>query len=82
MKPLKLSQNNKTYIVHRYVDHIVSRMDNDDMWNAFKDYLFREKMGYPIDTLEIEIKRHCPQILEDNIAEEVVGKGAEYATTV
>ena len=82
MRILKLTEDNKSYIVRRYVDHILSRMDDIDMWNTLKDYVYREKMSYPIETLELEIQRHCPQILEDHISEEVLGKGAEYAKTI
>ena len=34
------------------------------------------------DTLEIEIRRHFPDILEDHSGEAVVGKGREYAKAV
>jgi len=57
-------------------------MDDGEIYDAFKDYFYREKMAYPILTLSEEIKRHCPEILEDNIAEQVVGKGSEYAKTI
>jgi hypothetical protein len=39
-------------------------------------------MHYPNDTLEEEIKRYCPEILENHFTEEVVGKGAEYAKAI
>lgn len=78
MKQLLITPDNKSYIVRRYCDYILSRMDNDDIYSSFKDYFFREKMGYPIKTLTEEINRHCPNILEDNLAELVVGKDKEY----
>lgn len=79
---IKLTADNKSYIVTRYVDYILTRMDTLDMFGALKDYLFREKMSYPIDTLNLEIERHCPQILEDHFAEDVVGKETEYAKVI
>lgn len=82
MKKFSVNDSNKSYIVRRYVDSIISHMDNEDVYLSFKDYLFREKMGYPNDTLEIEIRRHFPDILEDHSSEVVVGKGREYAKTV
>jgi hypothetical protein len=53
-------------------------MDEEEIYTSFKDYFFREKMGYPIATLKEEIIRHCPEILDDHLAETVVGKGNEY----
>jgi hypothetical protein len=82
MKRISINDNNKSYIVRRYVDSIISRMDDADIYLAFKDYLFREKIDYPNDTLEIEIKRHFPEILDDNISESVVGKEHEYAKNI
>lgn len=82
MRHIHLTTNNKSYIIRRYVDHIVSRMDNLDMWESLKDYLYREKFGYPLETLENEINKHCPEILDDNITEQVVGKGEEYAKAI
>jgi hypothetical protein len=82
MRHINLTTNNKSYIIRRYVDHIVSRMDNLDMWESLKDYLYREKFGYPLETLENEINKHCPEILDDNITEQVVGKGEEYAKAI
>lgn len=78
MKRIKITVDNKDYVVRRYTDYILSRMDNLEILDSFKDYFFREKMAYPIETLEQEINRHCPYVLEDHIAEEVVGKGSEY----
>ncbi len=78
MKTLQVTPDNKSYIVRRYCDYVISRMDNDEIYNSFKDYFFREKMGYPIDTLKEEIIRHCPEILDDHLAESVVGKDKEY----
>lgn len=78
MKQLQITPDNKSYIVRRYCDYVLSRMDEEDMYSSFKDYFFREKMGYPIQTLKEEILRHCPDILEDHLAETVVGKDKEY----
>lgn len=82
MKHFQINSENKEYIVKRYTDYILSRMDNLDIWEGFKEYFYREKLAYPNDTLEQEISRYCPSILEDHIVEEVVGKGQEYAKTV
>lgn len=82
MRKLELTTENKSFIVQKYVDHVIYRMSDGEIYDAFKDYFFREKMAYPIPTLWEEIKRHCPEILEDNIAEQVVGKGSEYAKTI
>lgn len=79
---LKITPDNKGYVVRRYVDYIVSRMDSTEILDSFKSYLYNEKMGYPIDTLELEINRHCPEILQDHTAEQLVGKGKEYAKTI
>jgi hypothetical protein len=78
---LKITEDNKPYIVRRYTDYIISRMDNLELLEEFKDYFYREKIGYPIDTLETEIHKYCPEILEDHLIESVVGKGYEYAQT-
>lgn len=82
MRTLELTTENKSFIVQKYVDHVAFRMDDSEIYDAFKDYFYREKIAYPIETLQAEIKRHCPEILEDNIAEQVVGKGSEYAKTI
>jgi hypothetical protein len=79
MRHVKITSNNKDYIVRRYTDYVLSRMDDIEILENFKDYFFREKIGYPIDTLETEINKYCPEILEDHISEEVVGKAAEYS---
>lgn len=78
MKQLQITPDNKFYIVRRYCDYVLSRMDTEDIYSSFKDYFFREKMGYPIKTLTEEIHRHCPEILEDHLAESVIGKDKEY----
>jgi hypothetical protein len=82
MRHLHITSDNKPYFVRRYTDYIVSRMDNLEIMDSFKDYFYREKIGYPIETLEVEINRYCPEILDDHIAEEVVGKGVEYAKSI
>jgi hypothetical protein len=82
MRHYHITDSNKSYIVRRYSDYIVSRMDNLDIFNEFKNYLFKEKMEYPNDTLEDEINRLCPEILEDHFPEQVIGKGAEYAKSI
>jgi hypothetical protein len=78
MKQLQITTDNQSYIVKRYCDYVLSRMDVEDIYSSFKDYFFREKMGYPIPTLKEEITRYCPEILEDHLAETVVGKNKEY----
>jgi hypothetical protein len=78
MKQLQITPDNKSYIVKRYCDYVLSRMDDEDIYSSFKDYFFREKMGYPIDTLKEEIIRHCPEILDDHLSETIVGKDKEY----
>lgn len=80
-KLIKITESNKPYLVRRYTDYIVSRMDNLELLEEFKDYFYREKVNYPIDTLQTEINKFCPEILEDHLIESVVGKGAEYAQT-
>ena len=75
---IKITESNKPYIVRRYTDYVVSRMDNLELLEEFKDYFYREKMGYPLDTLQSEINKFCPEILEDHLIESVVGKGVEY----
>lgn len=82
MRNIKLNDDNKSYIVRRYCDYTVSHMDNLDLLNGFKEYFYREKMAYPIDTLEVEINKYCPEIMEDHISELIVGKGAEYAKAI
>ena len=56
MRQLQITPDNKSYIVRRYCDYVLSRIDNDEVYTGFKDYFFREKMGYPIDTLKEEIR--------------------------
>jgi hypothetical protein len=82
MRFIEISNDNKAYIVRRYTDYVISRMDDIEVLDAFRNYFFQEKMSYPNDTLEEEIKKHCPEILEDHLSEEVIGKGAEYAKTI
>jgi len=82
MKNIKITTDNKSYIVRRYTDYAVSRMDNIEIFNNFKDYFYREKIAYPISTLEVEINKYCPEILHDHFSENVVDKGAEYAKTL
>lgn len=82
MKTFAITQNNKSYITKRYIDYIISRMDETDIWEGFKNYLFKEKIKYPLDTLVSEIKRHCPHLLEEHLSEQVVGKESEYAQTI
>lgn len=79
---IKINSDNKSYMVRRYVDYIITRMDNNDILDALKDYLFREKMSYPIDTLSQEINRHCPSILETHMSELLIGKENEYASSI
>jgi hypothetical protein len=78
MRLKNISNDNKVYIIRRYADYIITRMDDVEILDAFRNYFFQEKMNYPNDTLEEEIKKHCPELLEDHIAEEVIGKGVEH----
>lgn len=78
MKKLQITTDNKSYIVKRYCDYVESHMDDHDIYDSFKEYFFREKMGYPIETLTQEINRHCPDILEEHLSETVIGKDKEY----
>jgi hypothetical protein len=78
MKNLKVTLENKAYLIRRYTDYIVSHMNDIDVFDSLKDYIYREKFNYPNQTLESEIARHCPDILQDHTAEELVGKGVEY----
>jgi hypothetical protein len=78
---LKVTEDNKPYLVRRYTDYIVSRMDNLQLLEEFKDYFYREKIGYPVETLETEMHRYCPEILEDHIVDNVVGRSPEYVKT-
>ena len=78
MKTLKVTPDNKSYVIQKYCDYVISRMDSEEIYNSFKDYFYREKSGYPIETLTQEIKRYCPEVLEDHLAESVVGKDKEY----
>jgi hypothetical protein len=82
MKHFKINSENKEYIVKRYTDYILSRIDNLEVWEGFKEYFYKEKLAYPNETLEQEINRYCPSVLEDHIAEDIVGKGREYAKTI
>lgn len=75
---LKVTEENKPYLTRRYTDYIVSRMDDVEILEEFKNYFYREKMAYSPQTLESEINRYCPDILEDHIVENVVGKGSEF----
>jgi hypothetical protein len=74
----KITEDNKPYTVRRYTDYIVTRMDNIQLLEEFKNYFYREKIGYPCETLENEINRYCPEILEDHVVENVVGRGPEF----
>lgn len=82
MKTTHITDENKSYIIRRYTDYVVSRMDNVEIWEAFKDYFYKEKISYQNHTLEEEIKRYCPDILEDTFPENVIGKGTEYAKAI
>ena len=55
-------------------------MDDYEIYSELKEYFFREKIAYPLITLTQEIERYCPQILEDNMVENVFGKDHEYTT--
>lgn len=79
MKTIDITSENHDYIVQRYVDRIVSRMDNIDFYNTTKEYLYKEKLSYPYETLEQEIARHFPSLLEDHTVEQLIGKEREYA---
>ncbi len=79
---LKVTENNKPYIVRRYTDYIVSRMDSLQILEEFKNSFYREKIGYPPDTLDNEITRYCPEVLEDHIVENVVNKRPEFESTL
>lgn len=82
MKNLKVTIENKAYLTRRYVDYIISHMDQIDIFDSLKDYIYKEKFNYPNATLENEIIRHCPELLQDHIVEELVGKGEEYAKAI
>lgn len=79
---MRITEHNKSYVAKRYVDYIISRMDETDIWEGLKNYLFKEKIKYPLDTLISEIKRHCPHLLEEHLSEQVIGKGEEYAESI
>lgn len=75
---LKVTEENKPYLIRRYTDYIVSRMDNVEILEEFKNYFYKEKVDYSPQTLESEINRYCPEILENHIVENVIGKGSEF----
>jgi len=77
---LKVTEDNKSYLVRRYADYIVTRMDSIQILEEFKNYFYREKMGYLCNTLENEMLRYCPELLEDYLVENVVGKGSEFTS--
>lgn len=79
---IRITPDNKAYFTRRYVDYLLSHMDNTDIFDALKHYLFQEKFAYPIDRLELEITRYCPEILKDHLAELAVGKEKEYASSI
>jgi len=79
MKHINITSENHEYIVKRYVDAIVSHMDTVDFYDTTKEYLYKEKFSYPYETLEQEIARHFPSLLEDHTVEQVIGKEKEYA---
>jgi len=74
---LKVTEASKPYLVRRYADYVLNRMDSIQILEEFKNYFYREKMGYPCETLENEMIRYCPEILEDHLVENVVGKSSE-----
>lgn len=82
MRHAKITDNNKAYIIRKYADYTASRMDSIDLLNEFKNSFYKEKIDYDNSTLEEEINRLCPEILEDRFFEESVGKGREYAKTI
>lgn len=82
MRTIIIDNENKSYFAKRYVDYILSRMDQTDIWQELKNYLFKEKIRYKPELLQAEIKRYCPHILQEHITEEVVGKGEEYEQKV
>jgi len=79
---MTITEDNKPYVVRRYTDYITSRMDSLEVLDEFKDYFFKEKINYPVDTLQSEINKFCPEVLEDHIVESVVGKGSEFSHKV
>jgi hypothetical protein len=82
MRHFNITNDNKAYIVRRYCDYTISRMDSIEIFNEFKNYFFKEKMDYKNNLLEDEINRFCPEILEDHFSEIVIGKGEEYAKSI
>jgi hypothetical protein len=77
---LKITEENKPYLIRRYTDYVVTRMDSIQILEEFKNYFYREKMAYPCETLENEMVRYCPELLEDYLVENVVGKGSELTS--
>jgi hypothetical protein len=57
-------------------------MDEVDMLDSLKEYIYKEKFNYPNLTLELEVGRHYPELLQDHTTEELVGKGGEYAKAI
>lgn len=82
MRHVSITDNNKAYIVRKYADYTSSRMDQIDFMTEFKNYFYKEKMEYDNSTLEEEINRLCPEILDDHFFQEAVGKGREYAKSI
>lgn len=66
MRNLQITPDNKSDIVKKYYDYVVSQMNDLEIYNKLKDYFYQEKMTYPILTLTEEINRYCPQILQDH----------------
>ena len=82
MRHAKLVDSNKPYYIRKYADYTASRMNSVDLLNEFKNSFYKEKMEYDNHTLEEEINRLCPEILDDHFFEESIGKGREYAKTI
>lgn len=82
MRILTINEKNKAYFAKRYTDYIISRMDEADIWSELKNYIYKEKIKYRPEDLQKEIKKFCPQIIQDHLAESVLGKESEYAQDI
>lgn len=58
---------NRTEIQREYVDNIVGKMDFVEIKRELWNYINREKNRYSNYSLELEISRDAPKILESSI---------------
>lgn len=70
----KIDNFNRTLIINRYIDDIVSPLHLLEAKEMLRDLLRLQKAELGNEELEIEISRHDPDLLADIYTEELYAK--------